>query len=742
LIVVQPTVIQSLFYFQQTKLNLPLKKLKSLLLSFCFVLALLPCRLNAQIYRADWESLDKRQVPLWYTQAKFGIFIHWGVYAVPGWSPKGDYAEWYQQGLQTNDTARQAFQKKKFGDRNYYDLVKDFKAELYDPNEWARLIERSGAKYVVLTSKHHEGFALWPSKESEKTWGFPWNAATAGPHRDLLGELFTALRKTSVRPGLYYSLYEWFNPVFKNDKAAYVNNYMLPQMTDLINTYKPDVLWTDGDWDMPAEKWKSQQFLAWLYNDSPVKNTIVTYDRWGSGIRFHHGGVYTPEYQPDLDFEDHPWEESRGMGYSYGYNRAEDAWDYNSAQSLVISLIDKVSRGGNFLLDIGPDAHGKIPPIMQERLLQIGDWLNVNGEAIYNTVRWKTPSQWSEGNRDYKPKKLPDDWKTTNDYMLKLTVDPEPGYAVKEVFYTYSPTENNLYAIMPKYPSSNKLVLKDITLGSTVKASLLDTKVTLNWKQEGKDAVITLPAYDPNVMKTPYAYVVRLAGYGAFLPKPQIAVQQNNKTLQTTINLTGPQGAVIHYTLDGRTPNVNSMVYSKPFTVKTTTEVKAVATGDGILDSKIAGTAAAVYTWNKAITVAVKPGIAFEYIEPTGKINMLSADQGEAKTRGIAVDISVAKKERAEKFAFRFSGYVKVAEDGIYTFSLESDDGSKLSVDGQSIAVNDGGKGAPQGGIALKKGLHKINLSYYDSGGDNHLSVYIAKYGGEKTLIPSSVLFH
>ena len=145
-----------------------------------------------------------------------------------------------------------------------------------------------------------------------------------------------------------------------------------PGFIEEINRYQPDVFWTDGDWDPPADLWKSQQFLTWLYNESVVKDKVVVNDRWGAGIRFKHGGIFTPEYQPDLDFENHAWEESRGMGFSYGYNREEDAWDYNSTQSLILQLIDKVSRGGNFLLDIGPDEHGKIPPIMQERLIEMG----------------------------------------------------------------------------------------------------------------------------------------------------------------------------------------------------------------------------------------------------------------------------------------------------------------------------------------------------------------------------------
>ena len=336
---------------------------------------------TGQDYQPTWESLDKREVPAWYRDAKFGIFIHWGVYSVPAWTPKGNYSEWYQYWLNKKEFngAVVDYHKKKFGDNTtYYQLAPQFKAELYNPDEWAKLIEQSGAKYVVLTSKHHDGFALWPSKQASQTWGFPWNAAEVGPHRDLLGDLFTAIRKTSVHAGMYYSLYEWFNPLWLNDKPRYVSEHMWPQMKDLINTYKPDVFWTDGEWEAPAELWKSQEFLAWLYNESPVKDRIVVNDRWGSGIRFHHAGFYTPEYQPDLDFEDHYWEENRGMGYSYGYNRDEDSWDYNTPQSLIISLVDKVSRGGNFLLDIGPDASGKIPPIMEERLLQMGSWMKIN----------------------------------------------------------------------------------------------------------------------------------------------------------------------------------------------------------------------------------------------------------------------------------------------------------------------------------------------------------------------------
>ena len=438
-----------------------------------------PRLLPAQTWQPIWESLDKRPIPQWYKDAKFGIFIHWGVYSVPGYSKVGDYAEWYQHGLNSHDTLRIAYHKKKFGDLTYYQLADQFKAELYDPDEWAHLFEQSGAKYVVLTSKHHDGFANWPSKETAKAWDMPWNAAVTGPHRDLLGDLFTAIRKTSVHPGMYYSLYEWYNPLWLKDKPRYVAEYMWPQMKDLITTYRPDVFWTDGDWEQPDTLWKSQQFLAWLYNESPVKDRVVTFDRWGKDIRFHHGGVYTPEYQPNLDFKGHYFEESRGMGFSYGYNRAEDAWNYNSPQSLILALVDKVSRGGNFLLDIGPDEHGKIPPIMEERLLQIGDWLKINGEAIYGSVRWTRPSQ-GELNRD----------------------------SVKECFFTFNPQRKELYVILPQWHP--EFTIRDLSLPRAAVADLLDTHQPLTMTQQGKNVVINLPAFDPATITSRYAYVIRI----------------------------------------------------------------------------------------------------------------------------------------------------------------------------------------------------------------------------------------
>ena len=712
---------------------------------FFIVYLLLAFHTNAQTYQPNWQSLDKRPTPTWFREAKFGIFIHWGVYAVPGWSSTGDYAEWYQQGLQTTDAARKNFHKTKFGDRTYYDLARDFKAELYNPEEWANLFQKSGAKYIVLTSKHHDGFTLWPNKEANITWGFPWNAMDIGPKRDLLGDLFKAVRKTSVRAGMYYSLYEWFNPLWLTNKSAYVQNHVWPQMKELINNYEPDVFWTDGDWDASAETWKSPEFLTWLFNESKVKDKVIVNDRWGSGIRFKHAGIFTPEYQPDLEFENHDWEESRGMGYSYGYNRGEDVWDYNSAQSLVIALIDKVSRGGNFLLDIGPDEHGKIPPIMQERLLQIGEWLSVNGEAIYGTSRWKNSFQWSEGKKDYTltNETRPGDGNTRSDIMLKLTVDPDPGYAVKELFYTYNEKENSLFAIFPKYPDSRKIILKDISLAAGTPIRFLSSKQNLSWTQDGNNIVVELPEYNPNKIKAPYAYVIKIAGYGKFAPKPQINLANKANVLQPVVSINSSVPATIKYTVDGSEPSMASPTYTNPFVLTATGTVKAKAIADDALPSGTVSELVKVYTWKNGISLkSPEKGLGYEVFE-VSPVRLADLQNATAVKKGITNSIDLSTITRKENIGLKFDGYIKVDKDDIYQFYLSSDDGSRLFIGGEVVIDNDGLHGSDEktGKIALKKGYHAFHLDFIQATGGIDLKLQYSSTTILKQSIPATTFY-
>ena len=446
---------------------------------------LLVCGFTAQAqYEANWNSIDSRPVPTWFQDAKFGIFIHWGVFSVPAWGPTKSavyeqYAEWYWWRLLDPKAATYKefndFHNRTYGKEfKYQDFVKGFTCEMFEPADWATILEQSGARYVVLTSKHHEGFTLWPSAQS---WN--WNAVDVGPHRDLAGDLTQAVKAKGLHMGFYYSLYEWFNPLYKTDVNKYVDDHMIPQMKDLVTRYKPDVVWTDGEWDHPSETWKSTSFLAWLYNESPVKETVVVNDRWGKETRSKHGGIYTTEYDLVHDQTsvgkkiEHPWEECRGIGGSFGYNRNEQLSDYSTSEKLVHILVDKVARGGNLLLNIGPTADGRIPVIMQQRLADMGGWLRVNGEAIYGTRSWdKAPA---------------------------VTADTK-------VYYTRK--GNDLYVICTKFPEQS-LTVKGVS--KSAKVSLLGYSGKVGQAASGSDLKITPPSLNPATNPCQYAWVFKVS---------------------------------------------------------------------------------------------------------------------------------------------------------------------------------------------------------------------------------------
>jgi alpha-L-fucosidase len=465
---------------------------------------------SAQPYQPTWESLDRRPTPSWFSDAKFGIFIHWGVYSVPAYAPvvpgKLAYAEWYWNAMTQGQvpgannpvqTGTWAYHQKQYGaDFHYQSFAPQFRAELFDPDHWAEVFARSGAKYVVLTSKHHEGFALWPSREASATWRRPWNAVEIGPRRDLLGDLTEAVRRKSLRMGYYYSLYEWYNPLYLYDKPRYVKEHVFPQFKDLVTKYEPAIIFSDGEWDLPSAEWRSAELLAWLFNESPVKDEVVVNDRWGKDTRHKHGGYWTTEYTPGMSSGDHPWEESRGMGFSYGYNRVERLEHYNSGRRLLVMLVDIVSRGGNLLLDIGPDADGTIPVVMEQRLIEMGNWLTVNGEAIYGTRPWKASQQWSAGERPQV--KYNTEYETAYD-VNALIEAPAPGKAGIEAFFTAKGAD--VYAILPRWPGRQFRVTEGGLKPRSI--TLLGSAAPLKWKASGASIVVDLPELPPQLMAQP-----------------------------------------------------------------------------------------------------------------------------------------------------------------------------------------------------------------------------------------------
>jgi alpha-L-fucosidase len=359
------------------------------------------------------ESLNAHPLPKWFDDAKFGIFIHWGAYSVPAWGPRDSYAEWYWSYMNTPGSPTYNRHRDVYGPQSPYDdFIGHWQAERYDPHQWIKLFNDAGAKYFVLTSKHHEGVSLWNSRVSDR------DTVDLGPHRDLAGELFRAARQDArLKAGFYYSLYEWYNPSYTGHPVrnpytgeevlytgapavnSYVDDYMLPQMHELIDIYDPDILWCDGQWEKPASYWKTAGVVAYYYNNAKNRRRpkeVVA----GNRCKIQSGNVdsseldfQTPEYSVKPDIDPDKWEASRGIARSYGYNQNEREEDYLTSDELVDTLVDIVSKNGNLLLDVGPRGDGSIPELMQQRLRDIGAWLKINGEAIYGTTYWNHAEQ-------------------------------------------------------------------------------------------------------------------------------------------------------------------------------------------------------------------------------------------------------------------------------------------------------------------------------------------------------------
>ncbi|KAK4008240.1 hypothetical protein OUZ56_013389 [Daphnia magna] len=410
-------------------------------------------------FTPDWNSLDTRELPTWYDQAKFGIFIHWGVFSVPS------FGEWFWYNWREGSPSYVEFMQKNYPPNfTYAGFAEQFRAEFFDPDLWAEILKSSGAKYVVLTSKHHEGFTLWPSKYS---WN--WNSMDIGPKRDLVGkflakfhgngELAEAIRrKTDMRFGIYHSLYEWYHPLYLQDKANnftsqdFVRFKTMPELYELVDNYKPDVIWSDGDWEASEKYWDTLNFLAWLYNDSPVRNTVVVNDRWGHGLGCKHGDFVNCQdrYNPGV-LQTRKWENAMTIDrYAWAFRRNARLEDFLTTQELIETLVTTVSCGGNLLMNIGPTADGVIRPIFEERLRDVGSWLHVNGEAIFRTRPWA----------------LQNDTLTSNVWYTSK----------KTLFWTY------VYGITLRWPENNILMLgASLPLTDRSIVTLLGYEEPLKW---------------------------------------------------------------------------------------------------------------------------------------------------------------------------------------------------------------------------------------------------------------------
>jgi alpha-L-fucosidase len=455
-----------------------------LLFFFCISLQ----TLAQERYQATWESLKKYNTPEWFRDAKFGIFIHWGVYSVPAFGSEWYPRQMYQQG--TDEFKHQVATygpQSKFG---YKDFIPMFKGEKFNPEQWVTLFKKAGAKYVVPVAEHHDGFAMYKTALSK------WNAFEMGPKRDVIGELAAEIRKQGLIFGLSsHRIEHWFfmngGRKFESDvldnkyedfygpareesetpSPEFMNDWLL-RNAELINNYKPQLFWFDWWIEQPAMDPYRKSFAAAYYNKGL---------EWNKGVVLNYKNISYPDGTAVLDLErgklagirQLPWQTDDAIGNnSWGFAAGNT---FKDAKYVVTNLIDIVSKNGNLLLNIGPRPDGTITDEETQTLLGTGKWLEVNGEAIYGTRPWKV---FGEGPTESASGSFADQKKPFTAQDIRFTTKGDILYAIA--------------LGVPAMNTSIKLLGIKTGNGKIASVDLVGSSEKLSWSQQA-DALIIKP---------------------------------------------------------------------------------------------------------------------------------------------------------------------------------------------------------------------------------------------------------
>jgi alpha-L-fucosidase len=432
-------------------------------------------------FQPTWESLDTHRCPEWFRDGKLGMYFHWGLSSVPGWAPRAGgtpYAEWYWYSMCDEKNPTWRYHRDTYGKSfSYDDFIPRFRASKYRPEDWISVAKRAGARYVFMNAKHHDGFCMWPSKVTNR------NSFRMGPKRDLLGPFVAAARRENLRVGFYYSFYEWFNPLYTGKPApytgyiprnSYVEDYMAPQVRELIDLYHPDFLYFDGEWDRPPEYWKSRELAAYFYNRAAKEGRdALLNDRFGKDVRGRHGDVFNVEYDYDTGSEGlltHPWSYWRGIAKTFGYNRDADPEDCLSEGDLIRMFVDGTSRNGNFDINVGPAADGTITNYERRPLEALGDWLVLNGEAVYGSRPWRIQSE-------------------------------------EDIRFTMN--KDYVYAIFLKWPGE-RLRIKSLRAAEGTEVTMLGIPGSLEWRREDEGISVEFPLSRSRPTECAHAWVMKV----------------------------------------------------------------------------------------------------------------------------------------------------------------------------------------------------------------------------------------
>lgn len=457
-------------------------------------------------FAANWESLKSYKIPQWYQDDKFGIFIHWGLYSVPAFAN-----EWYPRNMYIKDSPEYKHHLETYGEHTkfgYKDFIPMFKAEKYDPDAWAELFKKSGAKFVMPVAEHHDGFAMYDSGVSE------WTAAKMGPKRDLIGDLAKSVRSNEMvfavsshraehwwffdggmkfssdvqdpkNAGLYAPA-QMASPEASHDSAAWKSKDWQPRpdkaflddwlirCCEVVDKYRPQVVWFDWWIEQKIFEPYLQKFAAYYYNRGA---------EWGLGVAINHKFDSFPEGVAVFDIERGQLNHIRPFFWQNDTSVSKNSWGYISHHEykpvswLIQDLVDIVSKNGALLLNIGPRPDGTIPEVEQEMLLEIGKWLRINGEAIYGTRPWRV---YGEG-----PTEIPEG---------AFTDTKRSEFTSEDIRFT---TKGNvLYATVLAWPGKT-LTIKSLANESVKRVSLLGHEGTLEFKVDSKGLHATMPLEKP-----------------------------------------------------------------------------------------------------------------------------------------------------------------------------------------------------------------------------------------------------
>jgi alpha-L-fucosidase len=455
-------------------------------------------------YKADWESLSKHSVPEWFKDAKFGIYTHWGVYTVPAFG-----TEWYPRNMYIEGSAEFRHHRQTYGDQSkfgYKDFIPMFKAEKFNADEWAELFEQAGAKFAGPVAEHHDGFSMWKSKVNR------WNAGDMGPKRDVTGELVKALRKRNMKiitsfhhafniQGYYTARDDWdtndpeygdLYGKFSDQKVAH--DRWLAKIKEVIDNYQPDQIWFDFCLEKIPDEYK-KEMAAYYYNKEA---------QWGKPVIITRKGDHLPEGVGVLDIERGKMEKSAEFLWQTDDSVAVNSWcyvnnlDLKPASELIHELIDIVSKNGVLLLNVAPKSDGTIDEQQKHLLLEMGNWLKINGEAIYGTRPWlihgEGPKLYDEG---------------------RGFTGPAAQFSARDIRYTRK--GQMVYAVCLGWPEDKIITLESVSVkksGPDATVRLLGYDKTLKYKiNDYKQLVIELPELSENDRPCKYAYSIKLSGF-------------------------------------------------------------------------------------------------------------------------------------------------------------------------------------------------------------------------------------